>query len=74
MKLFLAADACWGGDLIRDTLRMRVIPRLIQKDFAEYKNSLRKLCRLKREHPEIRIVFSHQRGSEKTYGRPAFRA
>lgn len=74
LKLFLAADACWGGDLIRDTLRMRMIPRLIQKDFAEYKDSLRRLCRLKREHPEIRIVFSHQRGSEETYGRPAFRA
>lgn len=74
LKLFLAADACWGGDLVRDTRRMRVIPRLIQKDFTEYKKTLQKLCRLKREHPETRIVFSHQRGSEKTYGRPAFRA
>lgn len=73
-RLFLAADACWGNDLIRDTPRMRVVPRLIQKDFTEYKKTLHKLCRLKREHPEIRIVFSHQRGSERTYGRPAFRA
>ncbi len=67
-KLFLAADACWGDDLVRDTLRMRVIPRLIQNDFTAYKKSLRQLCRLRREYPEMRIVFSHQRGSEETYG------
>ena len=33
-SLFLAADACWGGDLVRATGRMRLLPRLLQDDFA----------------------------------------
>lgn len=68
MSLFLAADACWGRDLIRETSRMRLIPRLIQNNYKDYKDTLRRICRLKREHPEIRIVFSHDRGREKSYG------
>lgn len=29
VSLFLAADACWGSDLIRATRRMRLLPRLL---------------------------------------------
>lgn len=67
-KLLLAADACWGGDLVRHTLEMRLFPRLIQNDFMEYKKTLKKLCELHRDHPQIRIVFTHEKGSEETYG------
>lgn len=63
VSLFLAADACWGGDLVRATRRMRLLPRLLQKDFAAYEDSLKRICRLKRDNPWIRVVFSHQKGA-----------
>ncbi len=66
--LFLAADACWGRDLIRVTPAMRLLPRLIQADFPLLLDSLRRICRLKREHPEVQIVFTHDQGEEGTYG------
>lgn len=66
-SLFLAADACWGNDLISSTPKMKLLPRLIQKDFKLYKKTLEKLCALKHDYPEIKIVFSHQRGREKLY-------
>lgn len=68
VRLFLAADACWGGDLVRSTLHMRLIPRLIQKDFPAYKRTLQKLCALKRDYPDIQLVFTHQKGEERDYG------
>lgn len=61
VRLFLAADACWGGDLAGAVPRMRLLLRLLQKDFGAYRDTVRRICRLKREHPEIRVVFSHQR-------------
>lgn len=67
MRLFLAADACWGKDLVRDTRRMRQIPRLIQENFAQYQKTLRKIGLMKREHPEINVVFSHQQGKERSF-------
>lgn len=66
-KLFLAADAGWGNDLISSTPHMRILPRLIQQNFSAYQDTLRRLCRLKRDYPQIRIVFTHQRGKERTY-------
>ena len=64
IKLFLAADACWGGDLVSLTRKMRMIPRLIHQDFSKYQDTLRRICRLKRDFPEIRVVFSHGKGKE----------
>ncbi len=66
-NLFLAADACWGRDLIRATPRMRFPARLIQNDFPAMLDTLRRICRMKREHPEITLVFTHQKGKERTY-------
>ena len=63
VSLFLSADACWGSDLIRATRRMRLLPRLLQKDFAAYEDSLKRICRMKRDYPWIRVVFSHQKGA-----------
>lgn len=62
VNLFLAADACWGSDLIRATRRMRLLPRLIQNDFHAYEDSLRRICRMKRDYPQIKVVFTHQKG------------
>lgn len=61
-NLFLAADACWGGDLVRATRRMRLLPRLLQNDFSAYKNSLQRICRMKRDYPRIKVWFTHQKG------------
>lgn len=69
MELFLAADACWGKDLIRETKRMRWIPRKIQEDFDAYQDTLKRICRMKRENPKIQILFSHDTGKEKVYVR-----
>ena len=63
VSLFLAADACWGSDLVKATQRMRLLPRLLQKDFAAYEDSLKRICRMKRDYPQIRVVFSHQKGA-----------
>ena len=62
VSLFLAADACWGSDLIQETRRMRLLPRLIQNDFSAYEDSLERICRVKRDYPQIRVVFTHQKG------------
>lgn len=67
-KLLLAADAGWGNDLISSAPHMRILPRLIQHNFSAYQDTLRRLCRLKRDYPQIRIVFTHQKGRERTYG------
>lgn len=67
-KLFLAADACWGNDLVRATSQMKLLPRLIQKNFSSYKKTLKKLCMLKKDYPEIQIIFTHQKGRERVYG------
>ena len=63
VSLFLAADACWGSDLVKATRQMRLLPRLLQKDFAAYEDSLKRICRMKRDYPQIRVVFSHQKGA-----------
>ena len=63
VSLFLAADACWGSDLVRATRRMRLLPKLLQKDFSAYEDSLRRICRMKRDYPQIQVVFTHQKGA-----------
>lgn len=66
-NLFLAADACWGRDLIRATPRMRFPARMIQDNYPAMLDTLRRICRMKREHPGITLVFTHQKGKERTY-------
>lgn len=63
-NLLLAADACWGSDLLDMDIipNMTLMPRLIQNNFEEYKATVTSLIRLRDEHPEIKIVFSHQIG------------
>ena len=63
VSLFLAADACWGSDLVRATRRMRLLPKLLQKDFSAYEDSLRRICRMKHDYPQIKVVFTHQKGA-----------
>lgn len=69
VNLFLAVDACWGSDLLIQTKHMRWIARRIQNNFRAYKNTALKLERLQKDHPEIKIIFSHQQGKEDVYDR-----
>ncbi|MGM9680856.1 MAG: MBL fold metallo-hydrolase [Eubacteriales bacterium] len=66
-RLFLAADSSWGEGFLDKVGEMRLIPRLIQDDFDKYKEVIGKLRRLRSDHPEITIRFSHERGEERTY-------
>lgn len=68
-RLFLAADACWGNDLVTSIPHMRLAVRMIQKDFFAYRETMANLCRMKRDFPDIRVVFTHQRGRERNYVR-----
>lgn len=68
-RLFLAADSCWGNDLITAAPSMRLAARSIQKNFFRYQLTLSRLCRLKRDYPEIKVVFTHQKGRERNYVR-----
>jgi len=66
-QLLLAADACWGSDLMECVSSMNFIPRLIQNDYKDYQKTVDSLIRLQKDHPEIEIVFSHQVGGFPTY-------
>lgn len=61
-QVLLAADACWGTDLLDEVPKMNPIPRLIQNNFKEYKETVKVLQELKEDYPEIEIVFTHQVG------------
>ncbi|MGL4694987.1 MBL fold metallo-hydrolase [Enterococcus larvae] len=42
-SLFVAADICWGIDLLEKTERLRRIPAMIQDDMTAYKSSIKSL-------------------------------
>ena len=68
-KLLFAADSCWGEYFLDKSQDMRFLPRLIQNDYAEYLKSIEKIKRLKKDFPEIQIIFSHGSFEEKEYGK-----
>ncbi len=60
-ELFFAADACWGEDLMKYVGRMRLIPRLIQDSYRQYRETIITLKRFSKDYPGIRIIYSHGR-------------
>ena len=66
-NVYQAADAGWGRDLVRHTLNMRLVPRLIQRNFFQYKDTLGRICRMKKDYPWIQVFFSHDLGREKRF-------
>lgn len=62
-KVFLAADSCWGNDLLSSSKNMRLIGRLIQSDMNEYRKSIQFLEKL--EKSDISIYFSHDKIDKK---------
>ena len=63
-QMFFVADACWGNDLLAKVETMRFIPRRIQNNYKEYLNTAKALRALSLEHPEISIIYSHDKMEE----------
>lgn len=66
-NLLFGADACWGEDLLGSVDDMRFIARRIQNNFSEYKATAEKLLKLKKDYPNIKIIFSHGGEKERSY-------
>ena len=58
-KILFAADACWGADLLCKVKDMRLVAKLIQNHYEEYVNTVAKLERFGAEHPDIKIIYTH---------------
>ena len=66
-NIFLAADACWGTDLLCKVQDMRLLARMIQNNYSEYVDTVRRIERLIKENPEIKVIFSHDTMEEVYY-------
>jgi len=62
-RIFLAADTCWGVDLIDKIPQMKYIPSKIQDDYSEYKTVGRTLARMRDNG--IELMFSHDKYERK---------
>lgn len=66
-NLLFAADACWGTDLLCKVKQMRFAPRCIQNDYKAYVDTAERLERFTADHPEIQVLYSHDRREEVRY-------
>ena len=66
-NLFFVADACWGADLLCKVRHMRLAPRCIQNDYKAYVETVERLVQFTADHPEIHVVYSHDRREEIRY-------
>lgn len=64
-KVLFVADACWGADLLSRVKDMRMVAKRIQNNYGEYMDTATKLERFMTDHPDIKIVYSHDK-TEKT--------
>lgn len=60
-KLFIAADATWRTEFLDTIDKMKLLPRLIQNNFSEYKKSISILKNI--QNDGIRILVSHDKSS-----------
>lgn len=67
LNLLLAGDTCWGKDLVKHTKQTTFISKIIQNNYKEYKNTLKAIVKLKKDNPKIKVIFSHDIGSEREY-------
>ena len=68
-KMLFAADSSWGEQFIDKIEQMKTIPKYIQNDFNEYKKTIQNLKQVKKDFPEIKIIFSHGDFEETRYAR-----
>lgn len=66
-KILFAADSSWGNEFIKKIGEMKKIPQFIQNNFCEYKDTIERIKKLKKEYPEIKIIFSHEQFEEREY-------
>ena len=66
-KLFFAADACWGEDLLAEVPKMRPLPQKIQNNYKKYKETAHALQDFMSENKDIKVIFSHGAMEEKVY-------
>lgn len=66
-QILFAADACWGTDLLCKVTNMRLVARMIQNNYTEYVDTVRRIERLIEEHPEVKVIFSHDTVEEVCY-------
>lgn len=58
-NILLAADSCWGKDLLESSKRMKITGKLIQNNVEEYKQTIDILEKLQKE--KVNIYFSHDK-------------
>ena len=63
----LSGDSSWGSTFNKEIKNMKIIPRFIQNNFKKYLQNIIKLEKLKQEHKEIKIIYSHEKQKEKIY-------
>lgn len=66
-KLMLAADASWGHFFAERVDKMKPIPRKIQGDYQQYKDSIARIMAFEKEHPEVKVIYSHEEFREGIY-------
>ena len=66
-NILFAADSSWGNEFIEKIEKMKKIPQFIQNNFDEYKDTIKRIKKLKKDYPEIKIVFSHEQFEEIEY-------
>ena len=62
-QILLAADSCWGNDLIEASYHMKFPVSLIHNNMEEYRNTLDNLKLLKKNG--VNLVFSHDAYNKK---------
>lgn len=66
-RLFLAADASWGHYFAERVDKMKLIPRHIQNNFKEYKDTIARIRDFEQKNPDIRVIYSHEEFPEGIY-------
>lgn len=66
-QLLFVADACWGEDLLCKVKDMSFIAKKIQNNYKDYAQTAAKLEQLSMEHPEIKMIYSHDETEEEHY-------
>ena len=66
-NLLLAADASWGHYFAERVDKMRFMPKRIQKDYKEYKDTVERVMAFEKAHPDIRVIYSHEEFPEGVY-------
>lgn len=66
-RLLLAADCSWGHFFAEQVEEMRLIPRLIQNRFGDYRDSISRVKAFEAAHPEVEVIYSHETFPEGIY-------